>query len=307
MASNNEVQSQEPKSILEKAVDKSKELADKALEATPQSLKDMAKEMHALVDTEAAKEVVAKNPRNSKFAKMAAETTMESRDGTIVDGYLSSINGTEARSISPEDQLALLKAVQRSRPEVAFGSSTEPRNFDDAAGSYGLVGRLPEAQQALIKEYQDGLAKGYYKNFVPSFIKGLPIELQQEVHDGNPDGFAKSFPNSELTAGPELQKLVDEDISSNFNGTAMRMGSSSVGRPESVLDNPNLSSTQVNELAKSFLQIGYNGNPEKNPDYFQATEKVSNVFMKFYRNGNLSPENKKALVYRFGKQVGVSS
>ena len=67
--------------------------------------------------------------------------------------------------------------------------------------------------------------------------------------------------NSELTAGPEL-KLVDEDISSNFNGTAMRMGSSSVGRPESVLDNPNLSSTQVNELAKSFLQIGYNGNPE---------------------------------------------
>ena len=55
MASNNAVQSQEPKSILEKAVDKSKELADKAWEATPQSLKDMAKEMHALVDTEAAK------------------------------------------------------------------------------------------------------------------------------------------------------------------------------------------------------------------------------------------------------------
>lgn len=300
-------QPQENKSAVDNAVEKGKEMADKAWEMLPQGLKDSVQEMHALVDTETAKEVVYKNGGNPEYAGLAAKTSLESRDPLPLDQYLREIDKTGASKISPEDQLAVLKAAQRSRPEDYDSIQREPNKFDETAKTYELVARLPEAQKAMVKEYQDGLAQGYYKNNVPAFIKGLPMELQQDIHDKNPDGFAKSFPDSELTKGEELKKLVDMDISDKFGGTAMRMKDSFVGRRSSVLDNPNLTSEQVNNLAKTFLTIGYDGKPERNPDYFQATEAVSQTFMKFYRNDKLSPSNKSAMVDRFGKNVGVNA
>lgn len=296
----NETQQPE-KSNLEKAKDFLKE----KYESLPDSAKDKITEFRALIDNEAAKETVYKNQGNPEYAKKAAEVSLESHDQKPLDQFLRA--GPDSSKISKEVQLQILETVKSTRFNTADELQNHPRNFDESSESYELVARLPEAQQQLVKEYREGMEKGYYKENIPAFIRGLPQELQKEIHDQNPDAFARSFPDSPLTTGAELQKLVDSDISSGFGGTAMRMEFSFVGRKNSVLKNPNLNSIQINQLAATFLQIGYDGKPERNPNYFAATEKVSQVFTLFYLNQNLSKENKKALVERFGKQVGVNA
>ncbi len=282
------------------AVEKVKEMADKALKVLPQSLQDKLEEMHAIVDSETAKEVVYKNAGKVEYAAMAAKATMESQDPKPLDQFLRPINSIGAEKIPHEQQLALLEAAKRSRPLDFDSRGREPNKFDEAANTYALISRLPEAQKALVDEYQAGLEKGYYKNETPAFVISLPEPIQKQIHDQNPDAFARSFPDSPLTKGAELQKLVDFDISNGFGGTALRMKDSFVGRQNSVLNNPNLTSEQVNNLAKTFLEI-------KPGDDFVATEAVSRVFMKFYHNQGLNKSNRNAMIARFGKQIGVNA
>lgn len=276
--------------------------AAKAFAGLAQTARDQLQELKALVDSETAKEVVIKNAGKPDYAELAAKTAKDTLDPQPLDRFLHMTDAATAKTISPENQLALLEAAKAARPP-----SNNPRDFDEASNTYELVARLPEAQKQMLKEYQDGPAKGMYKDQIPAQVAGLPDEVRQKIHDGNPDAFARGFPSSPLVKGPELQNLIAEDTQSRFGGTAMRMRFSNCGRQNSVLNNPNLSSTQVNDLAAAFLQIGYDGKPERNPDFFQATEAVSAVFMKFYKNPQLSPSNKSALIERFGKQVGVTS
>ncbi len=272
-----------------------------------QAAADKLEEMKALVDNEAAKEVVYNNQENPDYAELAAKTTKETRDPQPLDQFLRALDSSAASKISPENQSAILEAAKTARSLNYDSLQTKPRDFDEASNTYELVARLPEAQKQMVKEYEDGLAKGMYKDQIPAQVAGLPPDLQQTIHDGNPDAFAHSFPSSDLVKGPELQRLIAQDIESGFGGTAMRARMSACGRKNSVLNNPNLSSNQVNDAATAFLKIGYDGKPERNPDYFTATEAVSQVFMKFYRNQNLSAANKSAMIERFGKQVGVNA
>lgn len=288
-------------------IDKAKEFLKSKFAGLSQAAADKLEEMKALVDNEAAKEVVYKNQGNPDYAGLAAKTTKETRDPKPLDQFLRATDASTALKITPENQVALLEATKTARALNFDSLQTKPRDFDEASNTYELVARLPEAKKQMVKEYQDGLAKGMYKDQIPAQVAGLPRDLQQTIHDGNPDAFANSFPSSELMKGPELQNLVAQDIESGFGGTAMRARMSLSGRKNSVLNNPNLNSQQVNDLAAAFLKIGYDGKPERNPDYFQATEAVSSVFMKFYRNANLSATNKSALIERFGKQVGVTA
>lgn len=74
-----------------------------------------------------------------------------------------------------------------------------------------------------------------------------------------------------------------------------------------ALNNPELSPTELNNLAADFLKNGYDGQPENDQDYFEKVEAASQIFLRFYQNPNLSSSNKTALTEKFGKRIGVNS
>lgn len=263
-------------------------------------------EMKALFDDGEKRNILERQLGNPKKALELAAFVVEKKDPLLLRDYMSQLDPADSNSMGADAQIALLEAADKS--SGANGSLNNPestnRGFDETVATYKDIDKkLPYTNEALFKDYEEKLMNGYYSRNVPAKVAALPHEAQKQIYHMNPEGFARSFPDSGIVQEDTLQILVDQDIHL-VSKTAMDLRDSYSGRNASILRNPNLSSKQLAQITDAFVQIGYDANPERNPNYFEATQNVLRAYNAIKDHPNTSPATKKKLQDRFDKALG---
>lgn len=260
-------------------------------------------ELKALVDEGEKRNILSRQSGNPQKAADTAAFAIEKKDPDLLNNYMWNLDESKAGEVDSEAQLALLEAAKKTTKYLLSNPDTSVRDFDEARAIFEEIGaKLPDARDELTKEFEDKLQKGFFDSYVPAYVSAYPIEQQQQIYKMNPEDFAKSFPDSQLVQGDTLQELLDQDVYL-LSKKAMDLKDSYSGRNASVLKNPNLSPKQLAQITDAFVQIGYDANPERNPDYFEATQNVLRVYNGIKHHPNTSPATKKKLQDRFDKAL----
>jgi hypothetical protein len=263
----------------------------------------MYHEMKALVDEGEKRSILDKQSGNPQKAAETAKYVMEKNDPVLLRDYLVNLDPAKASEMGAENQVALLNAARKSTKYLINNPGTSVKDFDEAVAIFRDINqKLPYARDEASNGYQEKLESGFFNSYVPAYVASYPVEFQQQIYKFNPDGFAKSFPDSGFVQEDILQELVDVDLIT-LSETAMDIDVSYCGRNIGMLNNPNLSSKQLAQITDAFVQIGYDANPERNPDYFEATQNVLRVYNGIKYHPNTSPATKKKLQDRFDKAL----
>lgn len=290
------------------AAKESKDYLKQAESLIPDRFKVAYHEMKALVDDGEKRKILERQAGNPQKAMEVASYAVEKKDAELLNNYVSSLEERNANSMGTDAQIALLKAadeINKGKTDLRNPNITS-RDFDETVATYREIGKkLPYAHDPLVAEHEEKLESGYYDRKIPANVAALPRHYQAQIYKMNPEGFAKSFPDSDLVQEDAIQELVETDKIS-LSKTAMDIPYSYVGRNASLLNNPNLSEKQLAQITDAFVQIGYDPNPERNPDYFEATQNVLRVYNGIKHHPNTSPATKKKLQDRFDKSLKMA-
>lgn len=271
--------------------------------------KRLVTDMRILAGQETKKDAVRQNAGKPEYAAMAIQATYDTSDPTLICDYLRSLPSDARATLDSTTQGKLYDVVSLYQDASLTGASNRfgAQNFDESRASFAALHDLPAAQVKAWNEWTDTvnrIDRGEYVKNIPACVAVLPLRgdySQEQVYARYPLLFIKAFPDSPLGTGDPLKRMVKEDLK-NFE-RALTVKDSLVVRHPGLLENPNLTSDQVNDIGNALVKMQWQGEGKSPNEGIFAN--ISGVYKALLSHPQLSSNTRTQLTARFSDDFGV--